>query len=237
MKRQLIVLMGLDGSGKTTQANLLASDLGARGIKAEVVWMRGESYLTRPLLKVAKTILRAPKAAKRGQTDEPEAYERYVSGKRSVFKNRAARGLWRSLVIADFYITLRIAFSKIPSSTRVVLLDRYLYDSLIDIVSGYGGGEEVLKQLLASKAARIFPRPDMVVLLDLEPAEAMRRKDDIPSLGYLEERYDLYHVVAREVGAVTVDASRPLENVRAAIAEAVKQVLPDSGSDQKGDSR
>ena len=116
--------MGLDGSGKTTQANLLAHDLAGRGIEAAVVWMRGESYLTRPLLKVAKAILRAPKSAKRGQTDRPEAYERYVSSKRSVFRSGLARAVWRSLVIADFYITLEVAFRKLGKKVRLVVLDR-----------------------------------------------------------------------------------------------------------------
>ena len=65
----------------------------------------------------------------------------------------------------------------------------------------------------------------MVILLDLGAAEAMRRKDDIPSLGYLEERQDLYRAVAREVGASTVDASKPVEAVRAAIASAATPLL------------
>ena len=39
MTPKLMVLMGLDGSGKTTQAELLCSWLRHRGLKAEVVWI------------------------------------------------------------------------------------------------------------------------------------------------------------------------------------------------------
>ena len=63
MKPKIIVLMGLDGSGKTTQAELIARWLNDQGIRSRVVWMRGESYLTRPVLGIGKALLHAPREA------------------------------------------------------------------------------------------------------------------------------------------------------------------------------
>jgi hypothetical protein len=42
----------------------------------------------------------------------------------------------------------------------------------------------------------------------------MRRKDDIPSMEYLEERHDLYKVAAAEVNAAVIDASKPIDAIR-----------------------
>lgn len=219
MKRHLVVLMGLDGSGKTSQGELVAKWLEGRGFKAQVVWMRGESYLTLPLLRVAKWLLRAPKAEKRGEADTPESYREYTGKKRSLLKSGVLRAVWRTLVLFDFFITFRLAFGKIARGVAVVILDRYVYDSLIDIVSGSGGGADEVRRLLRSGFVNMFPRPDKVVLLDLEPAEAYRRKDDIPSLDYLVERNGLYRAIARDTGALIVDASKTIEAVQSAIRE------------------
>jgi dTMP kinase len=234
MKRHLIVLMGLDGSGKTSQANLLADWLAGQGLSAEVVWMRGESYLTRPLLKIAKALLRAPKAKKRGEADTPESYRRYVDRKHSVLRSGFARTVWRILVLLDFYITFRLAFAKLARTASVVILDRYVYDSLIDVASGSGGGAAEAERLLDSRLTGIFPRPDMVILLDLEPAEAFRRKDDIPSLEYLIERHVLYRMIADRVGASVIDASKTIEEVRSAVVNSVEPWVSSLSPEKRG---
>ena len=139
MKRKLIVLMGLDGSGKSTQAELLCEWLESRGRPAHVVWMRGESYLTRPVLKIGKAFLRAPREEKRGGGIKAgESYGRYVVTKQKTFKNRFLRAIWRTLTLLDLFITFKAAFRKVPEDTDVVVLDRYVYDSFIDIDSAFG---------------------------------------------------------------------------------------------------
>ncbi|MFH1220465.1 MAG: hypothetical protein V1694_08425 [Candidatus Eisenbacteria bacterium] len=248
MKRKLIVLMGLDGSGKSTQAQILANWLREQSIVTEVVWMRGESYLTLPLLKIAKALLRAPKGTKRGGAVGEAApaggvagaeaaggragddavrdhYTKYVRSKRSLFKNRLVRAIWRNLVLFDFFITFKVAFAKLPKDARVVILDRYVYDSLIDIDSGFGSGGAEVRRLLRSRLIRFFPRPDKVVLIEIAPDIAMRRKDDIPSMEYLEERHGLYRMIAGEVKGTIVDGSRSIDEVRASIIDAAKGAI------------
>jgi thymidylate kinase len=222
-RRRLIVLMGLDGSGKSTQAEAAAKWFAEERIESAVVWLRGESYLTRPVLRIAKWFLRAPKGKKRGEAETPEAYDKYVTGKRSMFRSGLARAIWRNLVLVDFYITYRLAFSKIDRRAKVVILDRYLYDSLIDIATAFGSGPDEVKHLLGSWRTKVFPGPDRVILLDLEPTVAMRRKDDIPSMEYLEERHGLYRALAAELGATVVDASQPVDQV----ARSIKDSLAD----------
>ena len=223
MKRKLVVLMGLDGSGKSTQAAGLRDWLKADGIAAETVWMRGESYLTRPVLTLGKSLLRAPKESKRGEgVKAGKAYDRYVGSKHSMFKNPLLRRIWTGLTLLDLYITFRAAFARIPRKTGVVILDRYIYDSFIDIDTAYGEKGKEAERLLGSVMAGLFPRPHIVIHLAIEPEDAMRRKDDIPSLGYLEEREAVYEMIGRAVDAVTVDAGRPVEEVQARIRDIIK---------------
>jgi thymidylate kinase len=107
----------------------------------------------------------------------------------------------------------------------VVILDRYIYDSFIDIDTAYGDRGKEAERLLGSTMAGFFPKPDLVLLLEIAPEEAMGRKDDIPSLSYLKEREGLYDIVGRAVGAVRVDAAGPVEEVQGRISEAVEGAL------------
>jgi thymidylate kinase len=224
MKRNLIVLMGLDGSGKTTQAELVSKWLNEKGTPAEVVWMRGESYLTLPILKIGKALLRAPKEAKRGDGVHAGGdYEKYVSSKQSLFKNRVLRAIWRALTVFDLYLSVRFAFLKLARSTRVIVLDRYVYDTFIDIESAFGGKGTELDRLLASRLLRLFPRPEKVILIEISPEEAMQRKDDIPSIRYLEERHGLYDRVARAVGAVRIDGTESIEEVNLRLTSEIRR--------------
>jgi len=215
MKRKIIVLMGLDGSGKTLQANMLAEWLAARGEKAEVVWMRGESYMTAPLIRIGKAVLGGPREEKRGEgIADPDSYRKYTRSKQSMFRNPLLRSIWRSTTLIDHYISFRRAVGRLKRDVTTVILDRYVYDSMIDIDSAFGSeGREALR-LLGSVFFRLFPRPDKVLLLDLPPEESMKRKDDIPSIEYLESRRPVYHIIAEHVGASTVDATKSKEDVQ-----------------------
>jgi thymidylate kinase len=226
MKRKIIVLMGLDGSGKTTQAELLCEHLGANGIRAQTVWMRGESYLTRPILKLGKALLRAPKEGKRGEgIKDGDRYEKYVSSKQAAFTNPLLRGVWRALALLDLYISFRVALRRLAGDTEVIVMDRYIYDTLIDLDSAFGAGGSEVDRMLGSVLLRFFPRPHMVVLLDISPAVAMSRKDDIPSARYLEERYDLYRQVGDAVGASTVDGTGSIEHIKSRLIELAEGVV------------
>jgi thymidylate kinase len=226
MKRKLIVRMGLDGSGKTTQAELVGGQLRARGVSAEVVWMRGESYLTLPLLKIGKAMLRAPKEAKRGEGIRAGGdYEEYVRSKQSLFGNGLFRAVWRTLTVLDLYLSVRIAFSKLSRDTKVILLDRYVYDTLIDIDSAFGAKGAELDRLLASPLVRWFPQPDKVILIEISPEEAIGRKDDIPSIEYLRERHGLYDRVAAALGAARVEGTKSIEEVNVEVTSEIEGVL------------
>lgn len=226
MRRKLIVLMGLDGSGKTTQAELISQHLRAMGVPTQVVWMRGESYLTLPILKLAKALLRAPKEAKRGEgVQAGRAYERYVRSKQTLFRNRLFRSIWRSLALFDLYLGFKVAFANLAQGTTVVVLDRYVYDTLIDIDSAFGAKGAELERLLGSSLLKPFPRPEKVILLEISPEEAMRRKDDIPSVEYLIERHGLYDKVATAVGAVRIDGTGTVEGISSKMIDEIMEIV------------
>ena len=79
--------------------------------------------------------------------------------------------------------------------------------------------------MLGSAMAGLFPKPQLVILLAIKAEEAMKRKDDIPSIAYLKERETVYEMIGQAVGAARVDAGKPVEEVQAGIREAIKGVV------------
>jgi thymidylate kinase len=142
-----------------------------------------------------------------------------------MFRNPLLRGIWRSTTLLDHYISFRKALGRLPDDVTTVILDRYVYDSMIDIDSAFGSGGRETERLMKSRFYRLFPRPDKVVLLEIPPEESMRRKDDIPSVEYLESRYPVYHIIAERVGAGTVDATKSKEEVQADIRREIEGVI------------
>jgi hypothetical protein len=93
---RLVVLVGVDGSGKSTQADLLARDAAARGIEATTVWARWDPLLVRPLIKLFHRSAAVSGPSVRGE------FQRDLAIKRRVFRSALARRLWRAVASVDY---------------------------------------------------------------------------------------------------------------------------------------
>ena len=119
--------------------------------------------------------------------------------------------------------------------TELVLFDRCFFDLLVDSRRiRYGGPPWLLRA-----AARLAPRPDLVVLLDA-PVEVLRsRKQEVPAPEVARQRAAYLDLARNLRSVVVIDAAKPAEEVIhdavAAIVEhlgrrAKKRLALDSGS-------
>lgn len=201
MRGSLIVLEGIDGSGKTTQADRLEAAL-LKFRKVERLREPGGTVVGEKL----RDLLADPSHAE-------------MTPRTELLLFMAARA--------------QLADEKIGPALRgggVVLLDRYYHST-----AAYQGGASGLgvgKVLDLVETLR-FPKPDLVVLLDLDPAEAAKRmdgaKDRIESKGpdYQWRVRSTFLKMARDDRKRfrVIDASRPPDDVHDAILKAVKRVL------------
>jgi dTMP kinase len=127
----------------------------------------------------------------------------------------------------------QLAEQKINPALRgglVVLLDRYYHSTAA--YQGGASGLGVSKVLDLVETLR-FPRPDLVVLLDLDPAEAEKRsnrpKDRIESKGadYQWKVRSTFLKMARDDRKRfrIIDAMRTPDEVHEAVLKVVKRVL------------
>lgn len=116
--------------------------------------------------------------------------------------------------------TLGHLFRILPGlvRTELVLFDRCFYDLLVDSRRiRYGGPPWLLRV-----AARLAPRPELVILLDAPPEVLRSRKQEVP-LAEVARQREAYLELAGKLGsAVVIDAGQPAERV---IHDAVAAIM------------
>jgi thymidylate kinase len=205
---RFVVLIGVDGTGKSTQAEFLESDATAKGLRVTALWTRWEPRFIRPLMSLAKHSA--------GSSSAAGTHARVMSRKRRIFRSPVVRYLWKWLAGIDYGVQIVPRVRAAQRGADLVIADRYFHDALVDMGANFGGAAPS-----ASGPFRLFPKPDRVVLLDAPEEVVFARKQDVPSLDYLRERRPLYLDMAHRNGWPVVDASRPVDQVRADIAAAV----------------
>ena len=186
---RLVVLLGVDGTGKSTQATLLASDAERRGVSAVTVWSRWDPLLLRPLMWFARRF------SSPGTTSAAKAYENTVRIKRRIFRGSAARRAWEWLASLDHCVQTVPRILAARHRASLVIADRYYHDALVDMESasvphrrGHMGSSSYFRDLTGSSCSMRLKRV------------VFGRKRDVPSIRYLEQRRPLYLELTRANG-------------------------------------
>jgi thymidylate kinase len=218
-RARLVYFAGLDGSGKTTQAERLVAARSESGQRWTYRWVRWEPWLTRPFMSIARRVLRGGGTSERPEDDTGHA--EFVAGKRAVFRQKWRRDLWTALVLLEYLP--QMAWRLLPALRRggTVVCDRYVPDLWIDLAMNFGEGVEGVDRLAQHPLSRLFPAVDHLVLLELPARVGFERKRDGTPLAYLEEREPFYRHLAGMYPATVVDASASLEAVADEVAARV----------------
>jgi thymidylate kinase len=220
----IICFTGIDGSGKTLQAQRLVAQLNATGYPARYVWTGGRAYVTRPLIWLAKRVLRAPRLAARsssreqgaeGQEVKGDQYNSYLSSTRRLFRQRWVGALWRQISLVEHVGEILAVTLPHLRRGRIVVCDRYIYDSLIGIAVLAGTPPEELAGAMRLPSIYPVPRPHAWFLIDVPAQVAFDRRTDVVGVEFLERRIPLYHAAAAALGAHVIDGNRAPELIAA----------------------
>lgn len=217
--RRLVYFAGLDGSGKTTQAERAVAERVARGEKWAYRWVRWEPRITGPFMALARRALQRGKGSAR-PADDP-GHRSFVSGKRALFRRRWLRELWTVVVFLEYLP--QMAWRLLPSlwSGKTVVCDRFVPDVWVDLALNFDEGFEGVERLSRHPLSRLFPHVDYLVFLELPAKTGYERKMDGTPLEYLEEREPLYARLSQLYPSATIDARPPLDEVAAAVRTAL----------------
>jgi thymidylate kinase len=216
-----VALIGADGAGKTTVARMLEDELAlpARYIYMGVNW-EASNYLL-PTTRLVHAIRRARGAG--GDSGGPP--ERPTAPVRRPLPKRLLRGAWSaaSLVnrLAEEWYRQLLAWSYVRRGF-VVVFDRHFFsDYHAHDVAGLGH-RTFDRHVHGFLLARVYPKPNLVVFLDAPPELLFERKGE-GTVDALERRRHDYLALAESTPEfITVDASRPLDEVVRAVASEIE---------------
>jgi thymidylate kinase len=215
----LVTLSGMDGSGKTAVAEMLAAALQECEISARVVWSRGgSSALTDRVIALVKPLLpRERGSAPLDMTSDTRAAK--VARKSHWLRRPLLRWGWRWLVVLDLLARYTAQVAWPLWRGRVVISDRYVVDALVELAALTGDKGE-WRSLAARALMALCPRPRWALYLDVSPQAALQRKPE-ETLSYLKQQAPLYGQAARLGRLQRVDAAGDLATVADPLVEAV----------------
>ncbi|MFO7166535.1 MAG: hypothetical protein DIU80_000755 [Chloroflexota bacterium] len=233
----IICFTGIDGSGKTLQAQRLVARLNEAGYPARYVWTGGRAYLTPPLIWLAKRLLRAPgrAAARASAPSQPSGemqaedtagrYRSYLASTQRLLRHGWLRSIWRHISLVEHLGEILVAALPHLARGRIVVCDRYIYDSLIGIAVLAGTQPQDLPRAMRLPALYPVPRPALWFLVDVPPEVAFARRTDVVDIEFLERRAPLYRAAAAALGALVIDGTRTPEAIEREIWRCVEPLL------------
>ncbi len=214
---QIITFSGIDGAGKSTQIDLVIQYLKDAGGNPIYFWTRG-GY-TGPF-NALKSLLRRCTGKKLPPSGRSEQREQ-------VFGKHWVRELWLNAAILDLMLIYGIYLRVLKFLRRVVVADRYLWDTWIDFRLNFPESN-VDKRFMWKMLVWVTPIPDKSFLLFIPVQESLRRSklknEPFPdSEQTLKSRLGLYENIASLHRWQCLDCFRPIEVIQKQILEALTE--------------
>jgi dTMP kinase len=205
-----ICIIGIDGSGKTTQAKKLQENLSNLGFDCRYVYGRIIPIFPRPFMFLGRKIFLRNSNI---YTD----FDQYSVKKKRVFSNTLLSALYQNFLLADYLIQVIIKIQLPLILGKTLVSDRYVYDTIItDLSIDLDYSDEKIKSMI-SNLLKLIPVPDVSFLIDVPEEVAFNRKNDVPDIAYLKERRSNYLKVGKWFNMIVIDGSKNIIEVESSI--------------------
>jgi thymidylate kinase len=235
----LVAFSGLDGAGKSSQAEALREVLERLGYDTRLEWTRLEwttlweggsalgkiAWPATRVLGLAERLRKRPQAAEPAATPQADWYTDVVDTPASRLRRRfgAINDAWVTVVAIAHARAQRRATAPHIRAGRAVICDRYTLDAAAFLRFRYGEQRRFRRQI--SLLERLSPQPLRAYQVDVPAATAHARKAEQYSLEELERQARLYREERDDLRVRALDGERPCEELCTEIALDVWRAL------------
>jgi thymidylate kinase len=226
----LISLSGCDGAGKTLQAERLRSVFDACDVRVKCIWARGASSRgAGAVLRAGTTVLRrsgadtgddVPRASttggEAGRSLRRSEAERFNERQRKL-RHPFVRWVFSLVFAADLGWAYVVRTRAAMAAGDVVICDRYICDALVDYAL-FTGTNPANPPLALKLLHGLVPRPHAAVLLDVDPAEALRRKPEEGGTAHLETARAMFVGLAQARRMTIMPAGAAADDIQRSLA-------------------
>jgi len=220
-KGMLICFIGIDGSGKTTLAKYLENCLKEYGISCKYLWwFEAESSIFRRFLRLI--------VFRRGDREGMDNQRT----KEKLIKNPLFSIASQYLILLG-YMRQGILKVQIPRFFgKSIVCDRYIYDVIISFSIDFGYTKEKFHRMM-NNLLRIFPKPDLVFLVDVPEEISYRRKNDTLYPELLSKQRTIYLELGKQkqypyrtgTKMISLDGVEDLEELKYKVKREVLELL------------
>jgi thymidylate kinase len=195
---------GIDGAGKSTQIENLASRLRQDGLRVHVVRFWDDIARLKGIRESSGyKIFKGDKGV--GSPEAP------IHRRDKNVQSGWMTGVRLFLYLVDA-VSLRLKVKKVlASGFDLVIFDRYTYDELANL-----NLQNSLIRVYVRMIMTLVPRPHVSYLLDADPVQARARKPEYP-LEFVRSNREAYLRLAMLVGGITVLSPKRVHEVRAEV--------------------
>lgn len=192
-----IIISGIDGSGKSTQARLVKKLLEKKCIKTQIFWLRWNSFLSYCLYLYARILKRTVRIRINGKDLKVHVF--YV--------DEPLRKFYPILQLIDFLLKyfLLTLYAKIRRA-RVVIFDRFILDLVVDLIWDVRDPSFLRNRFLVALMNKMLREHATIVLLADIPV-IISRKKDFHSIKELLFKRRVFEIFAKKLDVRIIDTS------------------------------
>lgn len=209
---QLICIIGPDGTGKTTQINLLIENLKEKGLNYEYRWLRFYHFFSLPLLGLARLMgLSEVKILNNGEK----------IGYHYFYKSKLISRIYPVLLFIDTVIfTLIKVYFPMKILGKNIACDRFIYDTLIDIMISTKD-YNIYKSKLGKFFLSLIPKDCNIIMLIADEKALKGRREDVFYDKNLILKINLYEQLAKYFEIPVIKAELPVKKIQNKIFELI----------------